>query len=270
MPSPSISHATVATVAGGAVPRTAYQATPACSDRSQRCANRNGVWPPLYKRQWNPHPARSLDKFAQQRFVRCVLDAVADGELHRTTGNVLLAFARASDDRLSDPWIAQATVAARLGLGESTVCHHVATAKRLGWVVVQHRNRIDNGMVRAMSNVTRLQLPQPWHDRLAAHQAERRAEQTRQRRQRNPHGRVTAPKAGERRASGPGSEQGPVYATAAQQAASAGVAQARSASTTTFEQGRAELEAAYPGQPDLYEAAYDAFVEMWKTVRINE
>jgi hypothetical protein len=247
-----------------------YQATPACSDRSQRCSNRNGVWPPLYKRQWNPHPARSLDKFAQQRFVRCVLDAVAGGELHRTTGNVLLAFARASDDRLSDPWIAQATVAARLGLGESTVCHHVATAKRLGWVMVQHRNRIDNGLVRAMSNVTRLQLPQHWQDRLAAQQAQRRAEQTRQRRQRNRPGRVTQPNGGERRGSGHGGEHGPVYATAAQQAASTGAARARSASTSTFEQGRAELEAAYTGQPELYEAAYDAFVETWKTVRINE
>jgi TolA-binding protein len=198
------------------------------------------------------------------------LDAVAGGELHRTTGNVLLAFARASDDRLSDPWIAQATVAARLGLGESTVCHHVATAKRLGWVMVQHRNRIDNGLVRAMSNVTRLQLPQHWQDRLAAQQAQRRAEQTRQRRQRNRPGRVTQPNGGERRGSGHGGEHGPVYATAAQQAASTGAARARSASTSTFEQGRAELEAAYTGQPELYEAAYDAFVETWKTVRINE
>jgi hypothetical protein len=200
-----------------------------------------------------------------------VLDAVAGGELHRTTGNVLLAFARASDDHLSDPWIAQATVAARLGLGESTVCHHVATAKRLGWVVVQHRNRIDNGIVRAMSNVTRLQLPQHWQDRVDTQQAQRRAEQTRRRRLRRQHGRVTPPKVGERRGSGGRAvEEGPAYATAAQQAASTGAARAMSASTVTFEQGRAELEAEYRGQPHLYEAAYDAFVEKWKTVRINE
>src|SRR4051794_13735011 len=221
MPSPS-NPPTTAT-GGPAAPRTAYQATPACSDRSQRCSNRNGVWPPLYKRQWNPHPTRSLDKFAQQRFVRCVLDAVADGELHRTTGNVLLVFARASDDRLSDPWIAQATVAARLGLGESTVCHHVATAKRLGWVVVQPRTRIDTGTVRAMSNTPRLQLPQQGQDRLDAQQAQRRAEQTRQRRQRNPHGRVTQPKDGERRGgSGRAGGEGPGDGTAGPQGARTG------------------------------------------------
>lgn len=224
----------------------------------------------MYTRQWSPHPSRSLDRFAQQRFVRCVLDAVADGELHRTTGNVLLAFARASDDRLADPWIAQATVAERLGLGESTVCHHVATAKRLGWVVVQHRNRIDNGMVRAMSNVTRLVLPPQWQARLDAQQVQRRADQTRQRRQRNPHGRVTDPHTPGPRGSSRDGGQGPVYATATQQAASAGAAQALSASTTTFEQGRAELEAEYAGRADLYEAAYDTFAETWKTVRINE
>ena len=61
-----------------------------------------------------------------------------------------------------------------------------------------------------------------------------------------------------------------MYATAAQKAASVGAAWAMSASTTTFEQGRVALEAEYAGHPDLYEAAYDAFVERWKTVRINE
>src|SRR5215203_4338265 len=126
-------------------PRNADQAVPATSDRTQRCANRNGMWPPIYKRQWEPHPTRSLDKFAQQRFYRCVQDAVAARELHRTTGDVILMFARASDDCLSDVWISQATIAEKLDLAESTVCHHVATAKRLGWLTVQHRNRIDNG-----------------------------------------------------------------------------------------------------------------------------
>src|SRR4051812_5838606 len=91
-------------------PRNAYQAVPATSDRSLRCPNQNGLWPPIYKRQWAPHPVRSLDKLAQQRFYRCVQDALAARELHRTTGDVLLSFARASNDRLSDVWISQATI----------------------------------------------------------------------------------------------------------------------------------------------------------------
>src|SRR3954469_22134791 len=143
-------------------PSNAYQEAPLGCDRSGRCANRNGVWPPLYKRQWQPHPARSLPVTAQREWYRCVQDAVAAGELHRTTGQVLHAFARASGDRLEDVWIGQATVAAQLGLAASTVCHHVALAKEAGWLAVQHRNRIDQGMVLAMTNVTRMELPAAW------------------------------------------------------------------------------------------------------------
>ena len=51
-------------------------------------------------------------------------------------------------------------------------------------------------------------------------------------------------------------------------AASAGAAVARTAAT--FEEGRLQLENEYRGRPDLYEAAYDSFVEIWKTVRLNE
>ncbi|MFV0451137.1 MAG: hypothetical protein ACK5LS_02660, partial [Propioniciclava sp.] len=100
------------------------------------CRNRNGIWPPRYQRNWEPHPARSLPRTAQAEWQRCVLDAVAAGEIHRTTGPVLLAFSRASSGQLEDVWIAQATVAGQLGLAESTVCHHVTIAKRLGWLAV--------------------------------------------------------------------------------------------------------------------------------------
>jgi hypothetical protein len=247
-------------------PRNAYQSGPATSDRTQRCPNRNGMWPPIYKRQWAPHPTRSLDKLAQQRFYRCVQDAVAERELHRTTGDVLLLFARASDDRLSDVWISQATIADKLGLAESTVCHHVAKAKRLGWLVVQHRNRIDNGFVIGMSNMTRLQLPEHWQDRLDEERRERTATKASERRRRP--ARTTEPT--RPRTRHVYSHQEPVHPTAAHHAASAGAAVARSASTTSFEQGRQQLADEYAGKPDLYEAAYDSFVEIWKKVRLNE
>jgi hypothetical protein len=247
-------------------PRNTYQAVPATSDRTQRCANRNGLWPPIYKRQWTPHPPRSLDKLAQQRFYRCVQDAVAERELHRTTGDVLLLFARVSDDRLSDVWISQATIAEKLGLAESTVCHHVAKAKRLGWLVVQHRNRIDNGFVIGMSNMTRLQLPERWQDRLDEQRRERTATKTRERRRRP--GQTTEPN--HSRATQAHSHQEPVHPTAAHHAASAGAAVARSASTTSFEQGRQQLADEYVGKPDMYQAAYDSFVDIWKKVRLNE
>ena len=246
-------------------PRNAYQAAPATSDRTQRCPNRNGMWPPIYKRHWDPHPARSLDKLAQQRYYRCVQDAVADRELHRTTGDVILAFARASDDRLSDVWISQATVAARLELAESTVCHHVAKAKQLGWLVVQHRNRIDNGFVVGMSNNTRLTLPDHWQERLDEQRRERTAKQTSERR-RHP-GRTTAPTRSQPKQ---GHNQEPVHHTPAHSAASAGAALAQSASTTSFEHGLEQLDEMYAGQPNLYEAAYDEFVEIWKKVRQNK
>lgn len=264
-PAPGLAH--VATTA--AAPDNAYQTTPACSDRTQRCANRNGIWPPRYERQWEPHPPHpmsALGKTAQRQFIRCVLDAVAAGELHRTTGNVLLAFARASDDLLTDPWIAQATVGQRLGLAASTVCHHVTVAKRLGWVAVQHRNRIDNGFVVGMSNITRLMLPKHWHDRLDEQRRHAQAERTARRRRGG--GRATPAAVGR-------ADRGPVVRpvrwSEVNQAASTGAAKAWSASTTSFEQGRLELEAEFHGQPaHLYESAYDAFVEKWKTVRQNE
>lgn len=247
-------------------PHNAYQALPATSDRTQRCPNRNGLWPPIYKRQWQPHPPRSLDKLAQQRFYRCVQDAVAERELHRTTGDVLLLFARASDDRLSDVWISQATIAEKLDLAESTVCHHVAKAKRLGWLIVQHRNRIDNGFVVGMSNMTRLQLPDHWQGRLDQQRRDRTATKTRERRRR-PEQTTEPPRPRARQGS---SHQQPVHPTPAHHAASAGAAVARSASTTSFEQGRRQLADEYVGRPDLYEAAYDSFVEIWKKIRLNE
>jgi hypothetical protein len=246
-------------------PRNAYQTSPASSDRTQRCPNRNGEWPPLYKRQWDPHPARSLDKLARERFQRCVLDAVEADEIHRTTGQILLAFAHASDKSLTDVWISQRTVGQRLKLAESTVCHHVAKAKRAGWIAVQHRNRIDNGMVHAMSNVTRLQLPLHWQDQVDEQRRERVARQTRDRRAR---GRVGSPT--HRRDTTPASAHKPAHRSEAQLAASTGAATARSASTATFEQGREELEEQFLGRPDLFEAAYDEFVNVWRTIRKNE
>lgn len=245
-------------------PRNAYQATPACSDRTKPCPNRNGIWPPQYKRQWDPHPPRSLANTAQAEWQRCVLDAVAGGELHRTTGAVLLALARPSDNRLGDVWIAQATVGQHLGLAPSTVCHHVAAAKRAGWVAVQHRNRIDNGVVLGMSNVTRFELPAHWRAKLDEQRHERDAARARQRRQRP--GRTTEPSHARRREEPPG----PGRATPETQASSAGAAAARSADTTSFEAGRQGLEDEFRGRPHLYEAAYDSFVETWKKVRLNE
>jgi hypothetical protein len=97
---------------------------------------------------------------------------------------VLLAFSRASSNRLADMWIAQATVAERLDLAPSTVCHHVAAAKQAGWIVVQHRNRIDNGMVVGMSNVTRLEFPVQWRTKLDEQRRQRAAERTPDRRRR--------------------------------------------------------------------------------------
>src|SRR3954471_9796430 len=214
-PEPSTSPPPVGQTGLASPPRHAYQAVPATSDRTQRCANRNGMWPPIYKRQWAPHPPRSLDKLAQQRFYRCVQDAVAERELHRTTGDVLLLFARNSDDRLSDVWISQATIAEKLGLAESTVCHHVAKAKRLGWLVVQHRNRIDHGFVIGMSNMTRLQLPEHWQDRLDEQRRDRTATKTRSRRRRP--GRTTEPPRSRTRRGH--SYQEPVHPTASHHAA---------------------------------------------------
>ena len=178
---------------------------------------------------------------------------------------MLLAFARASDDRLSDVWMSQASIADKLELAESTVCHHVAKAKQLGWVAVQHRNRIDHGLVLAMSNITRLQLPAQWQERVDEQRRERTAERTRQRRGR---GRTTPSR--HARSSNASTVQEPNHRTAAQQAASFGAATAGSASTTSFEEGRQLLEDQYTGRPDLYEAAYDAFSELWRTIRKNE
>ncbi len=240
----------------------AYQSIPARSDRAQRCSNRNGVWPPAYKRQWNPHPPRSLANNAQAQWQRCVQDAVAAGELHRTTGAVLLALSRPSDSRLNDVWIAQATIGEHLGLAPSTVCHHVAIAKRCGWVAVQHRNRIDNGVVVGMSNVTRFEFPEQWRTMLDEQHRSRVAAQARTRR-RQSH-RTTAPShqdSDEPRRPSPSPHT---------HAADAGAAVARLATTTDFEHGRRQLADLYSGQPGLYEAAYDSFVETWKTVRRNE
>jgi hypothetical protein len=247
--------------AGSGAPRHAYQSTPPSSDRAQRCNNRNGIWPPLYKRQWNPHPPRSLPNTAQAEWQRCVLDAVAAGELHRTTGAVLLAFSRRSSNRHEDVWIAQATVGEHVGLAASTVCHHVAAAKRAGWLAVQHRNRIDNGFVTGMSNLTRFELPAHWRNKLDEQRRERDAARTRERRSRP--GRTTGGHNDRRRA-----EQPRPMATPATHAASAGAAVARTAAS--FEDGRLQLENEYRGRADLYEAAYDSFVEIWKKVRLNE
>jgi hypothetical protein len=242
--------------------RNGYQSAAASSDRSTRCPNRNGVWPPLYKRQWNPHPPRSQSNNAQVEWQRCVHDAVAAGELHRTTGAVLLAFCRASSNRLDDVWIAQATVAGRLGLAASTVCHHVAAAKHAGWIQVQHRNRIDNGVVVGMSNVTRLELPAQWRTKLDEQRRQRAADRTRDRRRQpgrhtpRPHQPV---------------DNRPPSPTPADHAAGVGAAIARAASTLDFEDGRRQVAEQFHGQsPGLYEAAYDSFVETWKTVRLNQ
>jgi hypothetical protein len=259
MPFSTTSSSPVAVAAG---PRHAYQATPACADRTQRCRNRNGIWPPLYKRQWSPHPPRSLPNTAQAEWQRCVLDAVAAGELHRTTGAVLLAFSRRSGNRHEDVWVAQGTVGGHVGLAASTVCHHVAAAKRAGWLAVQHRNRIDNGFVTGMSNLTRFELPAHWRAKLDEQRRERDAARTRQRRNRP--GRTTGADTDRRRGDG----QLRPMATPATQAASAGAAIARTAAS--FEDGRLQLENEYRGRAELYEAAYDSFVEIWKKVRLNE
>jgi hypothetical protein len=251
-------------------PRHAYQLQPASSDRSTRCANRNGIWPPLYKRQWQPHPTRSQSRQAQREWERCVRDAVADGELHRTTGDVLLAFSRASDDQHNDVWIGQTTVGQRLGLAASTVCHHMTVARRAGWVAVQHRNRIDHGVVLGMTNITRFELPEHWRERLLQQTRDRRAQQTQERRTRV-NGRVTEPST----KAPPPTDRGlgPNYANDAQQADTTGAAIALSADTTTFEQGRQQLENQYLGQPQLYERAYAAYVDTWQrrrpSVRLN-
>ena len=250
-------------------PRHAYQVEPASSDRTTRCTNRNGIWPPLYKRQYQPHPTRSQHKYAQREWERCVRDAVAGGELHRTTGDVLLAFSRASDDQHGDVWIGQATVGQRLGLAPSTVCHHMTIAKRTGWIAVQHRNRIDNGVVLGMTNVTRFELPDHWREQLAQDARDRRARQTRERRGTQRNGRTTpaARTAPTVATTLPSPQAGPVYATEAQQADATGAAVARSADTKTFEQGRQQLENQYAGQPALYERAYASYVDAWQRHR---
>jgi hypothetical protein len=251
-------------------PRHAYQLEPASSDRSTRCPNRNGIWPPLYKRQWQPHPTRSQSRYAQREWERCVRDAVADGELHRTTGDILLAFSRASDDHHNDVWIGQTTVGQRLGLAASTVCHHMTIARRAGWIAVQHRNRIDHGVVLGMTNVTRFELPERWRERLLQQTRDRRAQQTKERRSRN-NGRVTEPST--KTTPQTGRDDRPSYANEAQQADATGAATALSADTTTFEQGRLQLENQYRGQAQLYERAYAAYVDAWQrhrsSVRLN-
>ena len=257
---PPVGHGAVVTSA----PRNVYQATAPSSDRSTRCPNRNGVWPPIYKRLWDPHPFRSGSNNAQAEWQRCVQDAVAAGELHRTTGQVLLAFCRQSDNRLKDVWIAQATVGERLGLAASTVCHHVAKAKRAGWVTVQHRNRIDNGMVVGMSNMTRLELPEPWRTKLDEQRGKKVADRAAERREQP--GRHT-PR--QRRPNDPNDNR-PDSPTPSHHAANFGAAMARMASTKTFEDGRRLIAEEFKGQPDLYEAAYDSFSEIWRTVRLNE
>jgi hypothetical protein len=252
----------VATSRGRSAPtmRTSYQTAPASADRSKPCSNRNGIWPPRYQRNWAPHPHRSLANTAQAEWQRCVHDAVAAGELHRTTGAVLLAFCRASDNRLDDVWVAQSTIGERLQLATSTVCHHVTIAKRAGWLAVQHRNRVDHGIPVAMTNLTRFELPQHWRDQLDQQRRERDARRAATRRSSSArHGRTSEPP-----------QQQAVRATPETHAASAGAATARSASTTDFDAGRRELEQSYAGQPHLFEAAFDAFVSTWNTVRRNE
>ena len=242
---------------------TAYQVGPRRTDRSQPCANRNGIWPPIYTRHWTPHPARSLGKTAQGEWQRCVQDAVAGGELHRTTGSVLLALCRFSDDRLDDVWPAQVTVAQRLALAASTVCHHVTLARRAGWLVVQHRNRIDHGQRLAMTNVTRFQLPARWVEQLET-QRQQRAERRHQERAARP-GRTT-PRHTPTPAAG---EDGRARTwTPAMHAAGFGAAQARVA--PDFETGRRVLEDEFAGAPGDYEAAYEQYAATWRTVRQNE
>lgn len=142
--------------------RPTRYARPTEIDRSQPCNNRNGFWPPIYERQYDPLPPRSLDRNAQHRYARHLQDAVAKGEMHRTTADVIMVFWRRSDNYLEDVWCSQAYVAESLGLDEDTVNHHVAIAKQLGWLLVQHRNRISRGEWHAMSNITRLTLPPQW------------------------------------------------------------------------------------------------------------
>lgn len=142
--------------------RRSRQYTSAKKDRSVPCGNRNGFWPPLYQRQFDPLPYRSLDNQAQKRYSGIVHDAMRSGELHRTTGAVLLAFHRHSSDNLQDVYVAQATVGDLLDLTEDCVNGHVAILKALGWMQVQHRNKVVNGMRQAMSNITRLTLPAHW------------------------------------------------------------------------------------------------------------
>ncbi len=248
--------------AGTSAPRNAYQATAATSDRSTRCPNRNGVWPPIYKRQWTAHPHRSQSNTAQGEWQRCVYDAVAAGELHRTTASVLMVFSRQSGNRHDDVWIAQATVAERLGLAASTVCHHVAAAKRAGWVTVQHRNRIDNGMVVGMSNMTRFELPEPWRTKLDVQRLANAARRTRDRRRQPGRHTPRRPQPNDARPSTP---------TRLEHAENFGAAIARLASVVDFEDGRRQVVEEFAGQPaEFYESAFNSFAEMWMTVRKNE
>ncbi len=238
---------------------TTYATGPRVADRSRPCPNRNGIWPPIYDRQFDPFPQRTMSNHAQREWQRCVHDAVAAGELHRTTGLVLLAYCRASDDRLADVWVAQATIAEQLGLAASTVCHHVAIGKQLGWLEVQHRNRIDAGFVKAMSNITRMLLPDRWMARLIEQRRARAAK--RAAKQPTRPGRVTTPTRGV-------PDNAPRVATPATHAAAAGAAEARTA--TDWATGESNLQDLYRDSPALYEAAWSEFNETWRTVRINE
>lgn len=133
--------------------------------------------PPRYKRcRALPTDPERRDRHQRERIRRAAASALACGELTKHLYFVLMFLTSLTTDEAQPNWSGQAYIGRRAGgFAARTVCRWFKDLKDLGWVHVQHRWQVRDGLIVGATNLWRIDIPEDYRVELEAAEDAKRA-----------------------------------------------------------------------------------------------
>lgn len=134
--------------------------------------------PPRYERcRALPDDPERRDRQQRERTRRAAAMALDAGELPRRAHAALMVLLDLTDQRCSVTWHSLATIGRAGGGYEArTAGRWMAELVELGWLHCQHRYRVVQGRYEATTNLWRIDIPDPWRQKVLEAEGRRRKE----------------------------------------------------------------------------------------------